>query len=137
MKYFFNKKRLILILLAMILSPAYGISSGEIKPVEPPLPKILEQVNLSEVQQERIKMILKDYRDDIDKLTKESDFSQSIVVIIKAEKFASKDAESLVDAMNEVRKKREMKKMQMMHQIFHTLTSDQQTQLHQLFSQPR
>ncbi|MEH6453288.1 MAG: Spy/CpxP family protein refolding chaperone [Psychromonas sp.] len=135
MKSLFNKKLLTIAILVMAFSSSYAIQSGEVKKDSPPLPKILEQVNLTIEQQNKIQMILQNYRDDIDRLTNESDFSNNIVAIIKAKQFQTKDAESLIDAMNEVRKKREMKKMHMMHKVFHSLTAEQQDQLQKLFSQ--
>ena len=138
MKPLFKKMLLAIAVLALTFSQLYANENGKLAPENSrPLAKLLDQIDLTNEQQQDIKAIVKNYRDDISKLTKKGTFNSTLIAIIKAEKFDSGEAESVIDAINILRKEREIKKMYMMHRVFHILSSEQQVQLNQLFAQPK
>ena len=116
MKSLLKKMLLAIIMLALTFSQLYGNQDGKLgQDNSGPLAKLLEQIDLTSKQQIDIKAIVQNYRDDISKLTKKGDFNSTLIAIIKAEEFDIQEAESVIDALNVLRKEREIKKMYMMH----------------------
>ncbi len=98
-----------------------------------PLKAMLQQVDLTAEQQLEIKTIMQSYRTQ--QQANKGTFHDSQMAILKAEQFDAEQAGALIDAKDALRKDKKLKRMQMMFEVYHSLTPEQQAKMDLLFAQ--
>lgn len=100
-----------------------------------PLKEMLKQLDLTSEQQADIKKIMQSSHSELKKSASKGSFHNAKMNIIKADKFDETQAGALIDGMQALKKDKKLKKMQMVHEVYHTLTAEQQAKMDLLFEQ--
>jgi len=96
-----------------------------------PLQNMLQQVDLTEQQKVDLRSIMQSYRTA--NQGSKGAFHANRMAILQADEFDAQQAGSLIDAQDALRKSKKLKKMQMMYEVYHSLTSEQQGKMDLLF----
>lgn len=96
-----------------------------------PFQGMLGQIDLTAEQQKKIDAITQGYRSQANR----GAFHNNMMGILKSEKFDEQQAQALIDAKDALRDARQLQRMQMMHDVYQTLTAEQQAKMDELFSQ--
>lgn len=135
MKLFMKKILLAAVVLPLTFSIAHAKNGQGGNAHKMPLKEMLQQLDLTEKQELEVKTIMKSYRTEMKKGNVKGAFHDANMEIMKADKFDDDKAQSLIDAMFAQKKAKKLKKMQMKHEIYHSLTVEQQAKLDLLFQQ--
>lgn len=98
-----------------------------------PLKKMLAQVDLTDQQKVDVRTIMQSYSST--EQGKKGSFHTNKMDLLKADKFDVQKASDLIDAHDALRKEKKLKKMQMMFEVYHSLTIEQQAKMDLLFEQ--
>lgn len=98
-----------------------------------PLKKMLAQVDLTEQQKIDVRTIVKSYRSEGQ--SDKGSFHANKMDLLKADTFDAQQASEIIDAQDALRKEKKLKKMQMMFEVYHSLTTEQQAKMDLLFEQ--
>ena len=124
------------VVLPLTLSSVYakpGGNAGNMGGI--PLRGMLQQVDLTAEQQVKIETIMQKYRSEARSQANRGGFHEDVMAILKAEQFDAQQAEALIDARDALRKDKKLKRMQMMFEVYHSLTAEQQAKMDLLFDQ--
>ena len=89
-----------------------------------PLVKMLKQVDLTADQKVSVESLIKEYR-----TTNRDALNEDMMAILKAEKFDAKKAEALVASRESLKQQKQLKRLQMRHDIYQLLTAEQQAKM--------
>ena len=118
-------KKLILaaVVLPLTFSTAYA-KSGDHHRNNMPLKGMLKQVDLTAEQQVKVDKIILSYR-----TTHKQQKPNRLSAILKADKFNLKKAEALIESKRAMKNEHQVKRMNMLFDVYHQLTSKQQAKM--------
>ena len=118
-------KKLILaaVILPLTFSTAYAKKSDNHRN-NMPLKGMLKQVDLTPEQQVKVDKIILSYR-----TTQKQKKTISMLAMLKADKFSSEKAKSLIESKRAIRNEHQVKKMNMLFDVYHLLTAKQQAKM--------
>lgn len=134
MNALFRKAMIVTILFPLTFSTVYAKPGWQGKG-NMPLRGMLEQVDLTPEQQQEIKTIMQNYRAEAKVRPNRGAFHDAQMDILKAPEFDETQANALIDEKNNARKAWQLKKMQMMFDVYHSLTPEQQEKMDELLAQ--
>lgn len=100
-----------------------------------PLKGMLKQIDLTAEQKVEIDTILQTHRAEMPTRQDRGVFHEQQMTILKADQFSEAQASELIAAKQALRKDKQLKKMKVMHEVYHALTPEQQAKMDELFSQ--
>ncbi|WP_022940941.1 Spy/CpxP family protein refolding chaperone [Psychromonas hadalis] len=122
------------VILPLTFSIAYA-QGGQGGAHQMPLKGMLKQLALTADQQTEIKKIMQSSRSEMKQNANKGSFHRAKMVIIKADKFDENQASALIDSMQSMKKTKTMNRIQMVHEIYHSLSREQQAKMNLLFEQ--
>ncbi|RJG49484.1 Spy/CpxP family protein refolding chaperone [Motilimonas pumila] len=102
--------------------------------------QVMQALDLSEVQKQQIKDIMKDARQGMqreDRRANREEAQQDRLALLQAESFDSAKAQQLIASQQQDMAKKQLKMLQVQHKIYHVLTAEQQQQFIELMQQPK
>lgn len=100
-----------------------------------PFQGMLQQVELTAEQQLKIDSMMQNYRSQRPSQLGKGVFHEQQMAILKADQFSEAQANDLIDAKQALRKEKQLKRMKLMYEVYHSLTPEQQAKMDLLFSQ--
>lgn len=98
-----------------------------------PFKSMLSQLDLTQEQKNNIKTIMTEYRSSSPK----GALHDAQMSLLKAPKFDEKQAQSLIDAREATKKAQKVKKMNLMYDVYHSLTPEQQADLDKMLAEKK
>ena len=126
MNTLFKKVMIAAVVLPLTFSTVYAKGDGHRGNMDAmPIVKMLRQVDLTTEQKEEVRTIIQNYRTPNNK-----DLLQDkMIEILKADKFDMEKAQALVAEKDALRDAKQVKKLQMRHDIYQALTAEQQAKM--------
>ena len=100
-----------------------------------PMRGMLQQVDLTSEQKIEIDTILQTNRPQMGLRQDRGVFHEQQMTILKAKSFSKAKANDLINAQHALRKEMQLKRMEVMFDVYHALTPEQQAKMDLLFSQ--
>ncbi|WP_354622839.1 Spy/CpxP family protein refolding chaperone [Psychromonas sp. MME2] len=97
-----------------------------------PMQSMLAKLDLTDAQKADVKTIMQKHKSD--KQQQKGAFHDAQMSIMKAPKFDAAQAEALIDSKDAAKKARKMQRMEMMFDVYHLLTPQQQTKMDKLLA---
>lgn len=135
MNVLFKKMMVVAVVLPLTFSGAYAATRHHGDRNTMPIQGMLKQVDLTPEQQLKIDSLLQSHRAEVRSQKKTTDFHDSLMTIIKAEKFDSRQVENIIDSREAVLKEKKLRRIKMQFDIYHTLNVEQQAKMALLFDQ--
>lgn len=92
---------------------------------------MLGQLDLTAEQQKKVDAIIETHRSQANR----GAFHNNMMAILKSEKFDEQQAQAVIEAKEALRDARQLQHMQMMHEVYQTLNTEQKAKMDELFSQ--
>ena len=122
------------IVLPLTISTAFAKPEGKGRNWDAmPMQSMLSQLDLSDAQKTDIRTIMQKHRGD--KQQQRGSFHDAQMSIMKAPKFDAAQAQALIDSKDAAQKARKMQRMEMMFDVYHALTPEQQVKMDQLLAE--
>ena len=129
MNAIYKKALLAVMVFPLAFSTVYAKNGHKNNSNTMPLVKMLKQVDLTAEQKESVESLIKEYR-----LANKGELHEDMMAILKAEKFDVKKAKALIASREALKEQKQLKRLQMRHDIYQLLTAEQQAKMELLIS---
>jgi len=130
MNAIYKKALLAVMVFPLAFSSVYAKSGHRNNSNTIPLVKMLKQVDLTAEQKVSVESIIKEYR----ATTNKNALNEDMMAILKADKFDSKKAQALIASRDSLKQQKQLKRLQMRHDIYQLLTAEQQAKMELLIN---